>query len=90
MQEIEQNLAAPMRIWDWNLAPEVLKRKAVTQDDVDWVIWVPEHMEHTTADIVDMLSPCDYFATFYREADAQAFLGPEHRGDGFIITCHHS
>ena len=85
-RETKQNLAAPVRIWDWHLAPDVLKAKAMMNgDDVDCLLWVPEHFEGNT--ILDAFQQS--YWTFYFEEDAQKFLGPEHQGDGFLGTvCH--
>ncbi len=89
-REAKQNLLAPARVWDWCLAPDNLKAQAAMNgDDVDWLVWLPEHQEGDSfTDALESLGHTHF--TFYFEEEAQDFLGPEHRGDGFLITICHS
>jgi hypothetical protein len=91
-RETKQNLDASIRVWDWHLAPDCIKRFSATPDDVDFLVWIPEHMEGTTHvdAIVQALAVCDDMWSFYFEENAQEFLGPDHKGDGFLVTCVHS
>jgi hypothetical protein len=86
----KRNLAAPARVWDWNLAPDAIKAQAAMNgDDVDWLVWLPEHQEGDSfTDALETLGFTHF--SFYCEKTAQKFLGADHRGDGFLITICHS
>ena len=89
--EDHQNLAAPLRVWARSLAPDVLVRMAATPDDVDWLVWVPDHLrDRAEREVVGPMTVCDAHWSYYYESSAQEFLGPEHRGDGWLVTCTHA
>ena len=58
-------------------------------DDVDWLAWFPEHFEgNPLCDALGTLGETHW--KFFFEEDAQDFLGPNHRGDGFFVTVTHA
>lgn len=88
----QQNLYDALRVWDWHLAPEPVKNHNCTNgDDVDWLVWVPDHMWDTVMvrSLLEAITVGSWYERFYREEDSQAFLGPDHTGHGFLVTCIH-
>jgi hypothetical protein len=86
-----KDLAAPITVWDYHLAPDVVKQKAAFNgDDVDFLMWVPEHFEgNTFFDMIEQNGQ-EIHWEFWFEEGAQNFLGPHHRGDGFLVTVTHA